>query len=123
LLRLKKKVYFTPLPLRIQRQPKHPLNPSHLAQYLELSHMLYMYTTAHITARTGYGTTKTQIIETEPLQRPTLYSLPTHFMQGRCLKTAPKSRLRRASPAIISGEDQIRPNLDDIINIHAINFA
>jgi hypothetical protein len=44
-------------------------------------------------------------------------------MQGRCLKTAPKSQLRWASPAVTLGEDQIRPNLDDIMNICAVNFA
>ena len=44
-------------------------------------------------------------------------------MQGRRLGTAPKSQPGQASPAIISGEDQIRPNLDDIISVHAVNFA
>jgi len=44
-------------------------------------------------------------------------------VQGRRLETAPKSQLRRASPAATLGEDQIRPNLDNIINIRAVNFA
>jgi hypothetical protein len=44
-------------------------------------------------------------------------------MQGYCLKTAFKSQLRRASPAITLGEDQIHSNLDNIINIYAINFT
>ena len=44
-------------------------------------------------------------------------------MQGCRLGTALKSQLRQASPAVILGEDQICPNLDDIMNIHAVNFA
>jgi hypothetical protein len=44
-------------------------------------------------------------------------------MQGYCLKTAPESWLRQASPTAILGENQILPNLDDIINIHAVNFT
>jgi hypothetical protein len=44
-------------------------------------------------------------------------------VQSRRLKTVPKSRLKQASLAAILGEDQIRPNLDDIINIYAVNFT
>ena len=58
LLRLKK-VCFTLLLLRIQCQPKHPLNLSHPTQHPELSYMPYTHTTACVTARTGYGTTET----------------------------------------------------------------
>ena len=44
-------------------------------------------------------------------------------MQGCRRRTAPKSQLRQASPAATLGEDQIRPNLDDIINVYTMNFA
>jgi hypothetical protein len=44
-------------------------------------------------------------------------------MQGCRLKTAPESQLRQTSPAITSGEDQIHPNLDDIINVYTVNFT
>ena len=67
LLRLRKKVCAMLLPLRIQYQPKHPLNPNHLAQHPELSYILYVYTTACVTVRTGYRTTEIWIIETAPL--------------------------------------------------------
>jgi hypothetical protein len=56
-------------------------------------------------------------------QHLTLYPLPARLVQGRRLKTAPESQLRQASPAMTLREDQIRPNLDNIINIRAVNFA
>jgi len=121
--RPKKKVCFVPLPLRIQCQPRHHLNSSHPIQYLELSHMLYAYTTAYITAKTGHGITKTQIIKTMPPQHPTLHPLSACLMQGHRLRTVSKSQPRQASPTATLGEDQIHPNLGNIMNVCAVNFA
>jgi len=121
--KLKKKVCFMLLPPRIQCQLRHYLNPSCPIQHPELNYMPYIYITAHVTAKTGHGITKTQIIKTTPLQCPTLHLLPTCLVQGCHLRTVPESQLRWASPTVTLGEDQIRPNLSDIMNVCAVNFA
>jgi len=81
-----------------------------------------MHTTAYITARTGYGTTKTWIIETAPPQHLTLYLSPARTIQGRRLISAPLGRLSYTSPAVVL-ESQTRPNLDNIKCTYTVNFT
>ena len=122
-----------PLPPKFERSalkpahhlPHHPLNPGRPIRHPELSSLPYAIPTARVTAKVGQGNTETRMIETTLPLRPTSYPLPARSVQGRRLATAPESRSRpkRVSLATISGQDQKRPNLDDIRSVRAVNFT
>jgi len=128
---LRKTVRFAPLPPKIERSalkpaqhpPHHPLNPGRPIRHPELSSLPYASPTARVTAKVGQGNTETRMIETALPPRPTSHPLPARSVQGRRLPSALRSRPQRASPATTSGQVQERPNLDDIMNVRAVNFT
>jgi len=124
---------FAPLSSKIERSalkpaqhpPHHPLNPGRPIRHPELSSLPYASPGARVTAKVGQGNTETRMIETSLPPRPTSHPLPARSVQGRRLASALQSRSRpkRASPATTSGQDQERPNLDDIRSVRAVNFT
>jgi len=105
-----------------QHPPHHPLNPGRPIRHPKLSSLPYASPGARVTAKVGQGNTETRMIETSLPPRPTSHPLPARSVQGRRLAPALRSRSRpkRASP---SGQDQERPNLDDIRSVRAVNFT